>query len=203
MFTETPSIDPLEQVYRCRGRHANLVWEKFCETGHPEEPELSLVGDQEIHWQVCRAPSGLLCGRVLVPSQFTGVLVAGEDGEEILKAIMKKLMHLEGETPTLLDVLGRIWPMDDSADLASIPLYENHSPGAQAIWDRLVDRKKFREMTRTNIDGQEYHVEVGHCAGSFAYLYWANTHDQRQIVVMDVERESVLLEYFSQSEEEV
>jgi len=56
-----------------------------------------------------------------------------------------------------------------------------------------------REITQEGSGGQQYHVELGHCAGQLAYLYWANTFDQRQLVIMEVERQHILEKYFSNS----
>ncbi|MCP9447833.1 MAG: methyltransferase domain-containing protein [Nitrospira sp.] len=64
------------------------------------------------------------------------------------------------------------------------PLYENHRPSAQAAWERLIDRIVTKEATCREPDGRELHVELG-VANGLAYLYCANTFDQRQLVVFD------------------
>jgi SAM-dependent methyltransferase len=62
------------------------------------------------------------------------------------------------------------------------PLYENHWPSAQDVWERLRDRAVLQETTRQEPDGRQVHVERG-TAGELSYLYCANTFDQRQIMI--------------------
>ena len=78
-------------------------------------------------------------------------------------------------------------------------LYENHSCSAQSVWEQLSKQVVLREVTPENIEGQQYHVELGCCEGDLVYLYWSNTLDQRQLVIMDSKRQQLLEEYFSES----
>jgi len=64
------------------------------------------------------------------------------------------------------------------------PLYENHRPSAQRMWEQLQDRRIREETTRQEPDGRQLHVELG-LVGDLAYLYCANTFDQRQLVIVD------------------
>jgi SAM-dependent methyltransferase len=75
------------------------------------------------------------------------------------------------------------------------PLYENHHPSAQAAWERLDDRTVTKETTRQEADGRQFHAELG-TAGGFVYLYCANTFDQRQLVLMEPARASLLESYY-------
>ena len=56
-----------------------------------------------------------------------------------------------------------------------------------------------RQKTDEEADGRQRHVEYGYCDGNFHYLYWANTFDQRQIVIMDQARRALLETYFAES----
>jgi len=76
------------------------------------------------------------------------------------------------------------------------PLYENHWPSAQRVWERLTERKMVQEMNRQESDGRQMHVELGTSEG-LAYLYCANTFDQRQLVIVERSR-AVLLETYYQ-----
>ncbi|CUQ66995.1 class I SAM-dependent methyltransferase [Candidatus Nitrospira inopinata] len=75
------------------------------------------------------------------------------------------------------------------------PLYENHRPSAQAAWERLIDRIVTKEATRREPDGRELHVELG-IANGLAYLYCANTFDQRQLVVFESAHAHALESYY-------
>jgi SAM-dependent methyltransferase len=91
-------------------------------------------------------------------------------------------------------------PFDPSAVVSEAhdleqPLYENHRPSAQHVWEQLQDRKVTEEMTRQEPDGRQLHVELGTC-GDLAYLYCANTFDQRQIVIVDRPRRAMIEAYY-------
>ena len=75
------------------------------------------------------------------------------------------------------------------------PLYENHEPSAQLVWEQLKDRRVDRETTRQGPDGRQVHVELGAAEGTI-YLYCANTFDQRQLVMVEPARSAVLETYY-------
>ena len=75
------------------------------------------------------------------------------------------------------------------------PLYENHSPSAQEAWSKLRRRTVRKETTRSEPDGRQMHVEIGHATEGL-YLYCANTFDQRQLVVVDPPRGELLEVYY-------
>lgn len=77
------------------------------------------------------------------------------------------------------------------------PLYENHWASAQTAWEQLVDRVVFVETTRQESDGRQVHVEHGTWPG-FHYLYCANTFDQRQLVIVEQARASMLETYYQE-----
>lgn len=77
------------------------------------------------------------------------------------------------------------------------PLYENHRPSAQWAWERLGARRVIKETTRREPDGRELHVELGAAEG-IAYLYCANTFDQRQLVIFEPARAELLDTYFQE-----
>jgi len=80
---------------------------------------------------------------------------------------------------------------------AGVPLYENHQPTAQAVWQRLNDRRVIQETTRQEPDGRQLHVELGTAEG-FVYLYCANTFDQRQLVIVESTRAAMLDSYYQE-----
>ncbi len=75
------------------------------------------------------------------------------------------------------------------------PLYENHWPSAQLVWEQLQHKHLFKEVTRQEPDGRQLHVEWG-TAESYSYLYCANTFDQRQIVIVESQRAELVETYY-------
>jgi SAM-dependent methyltransferase len=86
-----------------------------------------------------------------------------------------------------------------SADSAG-PLYENHGPSAQGVWEQLRDRVVVKEMTKREQDGRQLHAELGTAEG-IPYLYCANTFDQRQLVLVRPDQSAVLDAYYREIEE--
>ena len=80
---------------------------------------------------------------------------------------------------------------------SNVPLYENHWPSAQTVWERLEDREVERETTRQAPDGRQVHAERGNSRG-LHYLYCANTFDQRQLVITDNARSAMLDTYYEE-----
>lgn len=82
----------------------------------------------------------------------------------------------------------------DSQD-PDIPLYENHWPSAQRVWESLADRLVQQEETHRGPDGRQLHVELGLAEG-VTYLYCANTFDQRQLIMVEPARKALLDSYY-------
>ncbi|ALA58122.1 class I SAM-dependent methyltransferase [Nitrospira moscoviensis] len=78
---------------------------------------------------------------------------------------------------------------------AAEPLYENHWPSAQRVWEGLRGKRVLEETTKQESDGRQLHVELG-AVGRLFYLYCANTFDQRQLVVMRHAQRPALEEYY-------
>jgi len=76
-----------------------------------------------------------------------------------------------------------------------IPLYENHWPSAQQAWESFGDRLVQQEENRQEADGRQLHVELGSAEG-LAYLYCANTFDQRQLILVEAARKALLDSYY-------
>jgi hypothetical protein len=82
----------------------------------------------------------------------------------------------------------------DSRD-PDAPLYENHWPSAQRVWEQLHGKHLLKETTRQEPDGRQLHVELGQ-AEERVYLYCANTLDQRQLVIVEPARAVILESYY-------
>jgi SAM-dependent methyltransferase len=77
------------------------------------------------------------------------------------------------------------------------PLYENHWPSAQQVWAQLHDKCVLEETTSQEIDGRQLHVELGQAIEG-VYLYFANTLDQRQLVLVEPARATMLESYYQE-----
>ncbi len=77
------------------------------------------------------------------------------------------------------------------------PLYENHWPSAQRVWEQLHEKHLMKEITRQEPDGRQLHVELGQ-AEEGVYLYCANTFDQRQLVIVEPARAVMLESYYEE-----
>lgn len=77
------------------------------------------------------------------------------------------------------------------------PLYENHWPSAQRIWEQLHGKHLLKQTTRQEADGRQLHVELGQ-AEEGVYLYCANTLDQRQLVLIEPTRRVMLESYYEE-----
>ncbi|MEO6307080.1 MAG: class I SAM-dependent methyltransferase [Nitrospiraceae bacterium] len=84
----------------------------------------------------------------------------------------------------------------DSSD-PDAPLYENHWPSAQYVWEQLYDKHILKETTRQEPGGRQLHVEFGQ-SEVMVYLYCANTLDQRQLVIVEPARALILESYYQE-----
>ncbi|MCI1278644.1 MAG: methyltransferase domain-containing protein [Nitrospira sp.] len=100
-----------------------------------------------------------------------------------------ELPEADGMPPLDLAAMGSMQAQDDQ------PLYENHQSSAEQAWLLLPAKHVTSQVTRTEPDGRQLHVEWGR-AGLFVYLYCANSFDQRQLVVIEPARAALLETYY-------
>ncbi len=75
------------------------------------------------------------------------------------------------------------------------PLYENHWPSAQTVWEQLRAKQLLKGTTKQEPDDRQLHVELGQ-AEEGVYLYCANTEDQRQLVLVEPASRAILEVYY-------
>lgn len=98
----------------------------------------------------------------------------------------------------IAELVAETWPADGAAaDPDQAPLYENHGPSAQAVWQGLPAKTIAKEKTWEDERAGLMHVELGE-VGSLVYLYQANTFDQRQLVLVERERRRLLEDYWQE-----
>ena len=88
-------------------------------------------------------------------------------------------------------------PVRSATSAPDSPLYENHWPSAQGVWEQLNDKTVIRQDTGEESGGRQLHVELGTAEG-LRYLYCANTFDQRQLVLVEPARAGMLHTYYQE-----
>jgi hypothetical protein len=147
------------------------------------------VWEQALAWGLCESDSG-----------FRGLLLGSEGERNLIFQFLEKVRHLtDSEFEELLQTCWGNFP--DVTQNDTTPGYENHHPSAQVIYEALPRKIVQQESTFADGQGKEMHIEVG-TTNAFRYLYWANTFDQRQLLLMDEKGAEILNEYYQESLEE-
>ena len=200
LWNEEPFCKPGETLYRSVGAVAERMGRELF-TGHLDHTrrgQHTALGtwtfqfgfwNNALVWCWCETSHG-----------FQGLVIGGEKDRTLLFQLVERLQEI---TDANLEGLVR----DFWGDLLGVPQdglapgYENHHPSAQAIYEDLPSKIIQNESTFQDVGGKEMHLEVG-TTKSFVYFYWANTFDQRQLVLVDGQRASVLYEYFQESRDQ-
>ena len=189
--------DPQQGLYRCQGAHADFVYARLPKDDAHSDQVIAKFGEQNGWYETGRTAAGLGYVRLMIHGTFSGLLVGMVDVKPLMIELVRHVLQ-HGQEPVEMR-LTRVWSGQESGLPEQAPLYENHFPVAEQVWQKLPDRVVLREQTDEETDGRQRHIEYGRCAGNLHYLYWANTFDQRQIVIMDKERSALLATYFSEA----
>ncbi|MDH5564040.1 MAG: methyltransferase domain-containing protein [Nitrospirota bacterium] len=147
------------------------------------------VWEHVLAWGWCETASG-----------FHGVVLGSVQEQHLLLQLVKNislLSDLEFEE-CVQDCWGTVL---DVRQNDSMPGYENHFPSAQVIYQALPSKMIQREATFADDEGKEMHIEIG-TTMILTYFYWANTFDQRQLVLMDEKGAPTLCQYYQESLDE-
>ena len=196
-WDERPHVEPGESLFRYQGQRVDEF--------------LSAIAGEEIHCHISLGSGGQSAGTltfarwkgcltyvvVNLPSGLRSIVVGGLKDEPVIHNYFSEAEKWTKEN--LAHVFDLLWPHQTRThDEAEIPLYENHSVSAQGVWASLPGKHIVHQKTFQEQDGREMHIEWGTSDG-FAYLYWANTYDQRQLVVMGLNRKSLIHDYYQES----
>ena len=196
-FREDLQDDPQQGLYRCRGSRADFVYSRLPKDDAHSEQVVMNVGKRDGAYETGRTGGGLGYVRLTIPGTFSGLLVGTMELQPLMTELVRHALR-DGQGP-IETRLARIWPDPENDSPEQAPLYENHSPAAQQVWLKLPGRSVLQQRTDEEADGRQRHVEYGRCAGNVQYLYWANTFDQRQIVIMEQERRALLETYYAEA----
>ncbi|MGH7165905.1 MAG: hypothetical protein ACREIS_10330, partial [Nitrospiraceae bacterium] len=198
-WDENPEQHAEAESYRRRGDAAIAVWKQLPDRVATRESDWidPRLGPVRAEWG--RAGGGLVYLYITVGGRFRGILVSGrEAGIELTHRVGEALREAGVDSVQFETLLDATWPtVTEQEDPTNTPLYENHLASAQQVWSRLPERHVAKESTVEEPDGRQKHVELGTAPG-LVYLYWANTFDQRQLVVVDRQRASLLEDYYQE-----
>lgn len=194
---EEATIEPGESLY---GYQGDTV-EEFVSSMTEAEiiQTLPLGGNPQESWTVtfARWRACLAYGFVKSQSGFRGVIIGSLEDENVINQYFLGAERWTDEKKT--QVMAQLWPQSEGqGDEAGVPTYESHTAVAQNIWTALPDRHRQDQATFREQDGREMHIEWGTC-GPLTFLYWANTYDQRQLVLMTPQRAKVLQDHYQES----
>ena len=153
---------------------------------------------RRVPFQRALAGRGLLLVQPADPIQYRSIEEVVEDGPFYVLSKGSQATLAWDELPELEDgTLFNLNAMLATSTDSNEPLYENHGPSAQVAWEELANRTVTHELTREGPDGRQVHVELG-IVDETRYLYCANTFDQRQLVIVDRERSTMLDAYYQE-----
>jgi len=199
-WNEGPYREEGETLYRCTGSMAErmgrgLGVSQSQETVGGQHGTMGSwsfrigVWEQAIVWGFCETESG-----------FRGLILGSEGERNLIFQLLQKVKHLTDSE--FEELLQNCWGnFRDVTQNGTTPGYENHLPSAQVIYEALPRKIVQQESTFADGQGKEMHIEIG-TTHTFHYLYWANTFDQRQLLLMDEKGAQILSQYYQESLEE-
>ena len=196
-WNEAPYQGEGETLYRCVGARAERMG-KNLSTGQYQEMVRGHhatygswnfrmgLWEESLSWGLCETESGL-----------SALVLASKEEEHLVVQLFEKVGSLmESEFEKFIH---NAWGhFRDGAQNDFSPGYENHASSAQGIYETLPQKSIQEEATFSDGQGKEMHLEVG-TTNTFHYFYWANTFDQRQLVLMDETGAGMLNDYYHES----
>jgi len=196
-FREDVPQDLQQGMYRCRGARAEFVYARLPKYDVRSEQVKTNLVIQDGRCETGRTGGGLGYVLLMLHGTFFGLLTGAMEWRPLMVELVRH--ELKQGRESIETRLTRIWSEQESGPPEESPLYENHSLAAEEVWRQLPDRVVLRQQTDEEADGRQRHIEYGRCGGNFHYLYWANTFDQRQIVIMERERSAFLETYYAEA----
>lgn len=200
-WDESPERLPDEALYRIRGAAARLL--------HTRLPGRTV--EREGHWKIpglgsVRAERGTAAGflsywALSIDDRFHGIMVGPREGQATGR-FGQDFDRAVADAKQVEQFVETVWPSTDPLEEPdAAPLYENHTASAQEVWSGLLQPTVRTQATFEEPDGRQRHIELGTAAG-LTFLYWANTFDQRQLVLMEPQRAALLEQYYRESLQE-
>jgi SAM-dependent methyltransferase len=196
-WNENPYYGEGDSLYRCAGDIAERMGREFTRTQQSEmirgqHANFGLwsiqcgVWEEALAWGLCKTASG-----------FHGLLLASAEERTLVFSLLENVRGLTdiGFEEFIRNGWGHL---EDVPQNTYSPGYENHLPFSQRIYEALPRKIIQQESTFSEGQGREMHIEVG-TSDAFRYLYWANTLDQRQLLLIDEIGAEILQAYYQES----
>ncbi|HJU06659.1 MAG TPA: class I SAM-dependent methyltransferase, partial [Nitrospiraceae bacterium] len=186
-WSEAPEYAIEDELYRCAGQAAAVLWDRLPRRMVSQTESRTIAPFGAFHLERGRTAGSLAyfylkagCSSALLLGSQAAVAAVDPADEHIAEWLQRA-----GDQVVT------------APDLSTLPVYENHTVTAQFIWSRLADREILKTTTLEESGGRQVHVELGRTS-SLIYLYWANTFDQRQIVMVEESRAPMLEQYYQE-----
>lgn len=197
-WDEDPLPEPGATLYRCTGSVARQTAAALLAGQRP-----NVCAGRSSRWGRWQMSLGvwheaLICA-YFETDRGIGVLMAG--GLRDRSLFQELVYYLEKLEQEQMDaVLGDLWGkfLQPGGQEDEQPGYENHHSTAQDIFLALPSKIVERQNTWDGPDGQAIHVEIGQTENLY-YLYFANTFDQRQLIVVESGQRNMLQTYYEES----
>ncbi len=187
-WEEAPEYRDEDELYRCDNESARSVWERLPDRFDARVESWEVPTRGSVRAERGKAAGALSYLYLSAGNRVIGLLVGGQ------AAVDAMTQNTEGISAFLQCTKGS---SASPPDLAGLPLYENHTVTAQFVWSRLSNREILQTTTLDGPGGRQMHVELGRVP-HLRYLYWANTFDQRQLVIVEESRAPILEQYYQE-----
>ncbi len=195
-WEEGPEITQEDFVTSVTGPTAEYLWQRLPKREALQDLSFKPPGmaSGTIEWGRAGILSYLYASR---HNGFRGLQLTPCSEDGALPSQLSRALHgAKGDAGIIVDALQEAFASANiSAAPAETPLYENHQAAAQAVYEALPNRTVWQQHDQQHPDGKQLHVELGQ-GDDFVYVYCANTFDQRQIVLIEPSRRSVLEQYY-------
>jgi SAM-dependent methyltransferase len=198
-WDESPEPSEADALARYRGEPAQHLYGRVPERQRHRVAQLADPEMGAVTMELGRS-GGLVYLFIEVSSGFRGLLLGPAQLFSSLTSEVEQVLREHTETGSVRQYLDRCWAassQENGHDLAQLPLYENHTVMAQTLWEGLPGRHARKTETFSESDGRQMHIELGETS-SYIYLYWANTFDQRQLVMVEQQRADLLEDYYAE-----
>ncbi len=196
-WNEESEHHPGQSLYLCHGSIVASMLQSLCGTESSSSSEIPPRPTTNCLLKFGQFDQVLAYGYVKTTSGFLGLVLGNTKDEMYLTSLLEPLKAMDEQE--MNRAINQIWNVSDQTNVEEFnPGYENHTPIAQEIWESFSQRQVKEEQTFRQRDGQEMHIEIG-TVEAFTYLYWANTYDQRQLVLVDASRTQWLTDYYQES----
>jgi SAM-dependent methyltransferase len=196
-WNEAPEKKEHQTLHRCRGEAAAKLLQDAPDKTTNWEDRWDDPDEGPVHVQAGSISAAFEYLYVSIGGHARGLLIKPCHEPGSLADGFKQALGSKRPSPHLRELADQTWPQGQQDDAFQIPLYENHTVAAAALWEQLQERIVLKEATFEEGDGLQRHLELG-TAQTLIYLYWATTLDQRQIVIVEPGRRALLEQYYEE-----